>query len=178
MSLDKDGVRTAAIFYEMADQWSRKGISLVTRLDQLYQKYGYYTMSTSYFVSDSPAKTTNIFNKLRGLSAGAGAGATCRYADSVGEYKISSVRDVTLGTDSKEASGKSALPCTPDAQMITYRFANGATSTLRASGTEPKIKYYVECNDPDPVASRVLTDRMTEAIIRELLQPKENGLTS
>lgn len=62
MSLDKDGVRTAAIFYEMANQWYKRGITLKDRLDQLYQKYGYYTMTPSYFFCYDPAKITAIFS--------------------------------------------------------------------------------------------------------------------
>jgi hypothetical protein len=58
---------------------------------------------------------------------------------------VASVRDATLGLDTGEADGKARLPATPDSQMITFRFVNGTTTTLRTSGTEPKLKYYVEC---------------------------------
>ena len=36
------------------------------------------------------------------------------------------------------------LPITPSAQMITFKLEGGMPLTLRASGTEPKIKYYFE----------------------------------
>ena len=32
----------------------------------------------------------------------------------------------------------------PNIQLITFTLNNGAIFTLRTSGTEPKIKYYVE----------------------------------
>ena len=39
---------------------------------------------------------------------------------------------------------RAVLPVDPASQMITFDFANGACLTLRTSGTEPKIKYYME----------------------------------
>lgn len=34
--------------------------------------------------------------------------------------------------------------------MITFTFSNGLVTTLRTSGTEPKIKYYNElCASPE-----------------------------
>jgi phosphomannomutase len=172
LSLDKDGVRTAAIFYEMANQWALKGVSLTQRLDQLYKKYGYFTMNTSYFFVDQPEKMMKIFARLRTMNSGS-------YPDKCGKYKIASVRDVTLGYDSAEKGNVCALPKTPESQMLTFRFENGATATMRGSGTEPKLKYYVECCDAESQAkSRALTDDMTAAIIAEFMQPDINGLVA
>ena len=63
--------------------------------------------------------------------------------------------------------------------MITYRFENGAVATLRNSGTEPKLKYYVECFDKtSEEAARKLLHAMTDAIISVCLRPLETGLES
>ena len=53
---------------------------------------------------------------------------------------------MTVGFDSKNGSNafKPTLPVDPSSHMITFEFANGACLTLRTSGTEPKIKYYLE----------------------------------
>lgn len=32
--------------------------------------------------------------------------------------------------------------------MITFTFSNGGVATVRTSGTEPKIKYYIELCAP------------------------------
>ena len=37
---------------------------------------------------------------------------------------------------------------TSSSQMITFTFEDGSVATLRTSGTEPKIKYYVEVKLP------------------------------
>lgn len=64
---------------------------------------------------------------------------------------MSSIRDLTTGFDSKqEANGfKPVLPVDPTSHMITYEFVNEACLTLRTSGTEPKIKYYLEVTHPE-----------------------------
>ena len=63
-----------------------------------------------------------------------------------GRFIISSIRDLTVGFDSsrKEQDYQPVLPVDPSSHMITYLFENGACLTLRTSGTEPKIKYYLE----------------------------------
>lgn len=89
---------------------------------------------------------------------------------------VNAVRDLTLGTDSRQPDGKSILPMTPEAHMITFYLDEGVI-TLRNSGTEPKLKYYVECMDVASKAkARHLTDSLTEAMIDELLRPSESGL--
>ena len=61
-----------------------------------------------------------------------------------GQYYVTEVRDLTTGYDSSQLNKKAILPTDPKTQMITFRFSNGIVATLRTSGTEPKIKYYVE----------------------------------
>jgi len=78
--------------------------------------------------------------------------------------------------------------------MITFYFDNGCEITIRASGTEPKIKWYSEIrkkkknkqtseNNPmiDDEQFRKETkqelDQLVDAVIEQFLQPKKNGLT-
>jgi phosphomannomutase len=39
--------------------------------------------------------------------------------------------------------GRSVSAQLPRENMVTYTLANGGVATLRASGTEPKIKYHL-----------------------------------
>lgn len=68
-----------------------------------------------------------------------------------GEFKVDSIRDLTVGYDSKQKDRgyKPVLPVDPSSHMITFEFENGACLTLRTSGTEPKIKYYLEVTHAD-----------------------------
>jgi phosphomannomutase len=50
---------------------------------------------------------------------------------------VLSVRDLWTGFDSAQPGGVATLP---KENMLTLTLANGGTATVRASGTEPKIK--------------------------------------
>lgn len=63
---------------------------------------------------------------------------------------ISGVRDLTSGYDNTKPGNRAVLPVSKSSQMITFTFNNGLVTTLRTSGTEPKIKYYSElCASPE-----------------------------
>jgi phosphomannomutase len=172
LSVDKDGVRTAAVFYELANQLYLRGTSCEQRVAELYKKYGYYCLNPGYFFCDSDEKLDTVFAALRSLHQGS-------YPRRCGPYEIKSIRDVTYGTDTMQPDGKSVFPAMPEAHMITFRFKNGAVATVRNSGTEPKVKYYVEAvHATDETKAQALADDMTAHLIREFLQPKKFGLVA
>jgi len=77
--------------------------------------------------------------------------------------------------------------------MITFYFDNGSEITIRASGTEPKIKWYSEIrkkikdkqiSDKNPMIDdeqfrkeiKEELDQLVQQVIEQFLQPKINGL--
>jgi phosphomannomutase len=66
------------------------------------------------------------------------------YIQKLGSHNITRVKDISLDYD----SGKDELPqdrqISPSAEMITFELDGGIVMTLRGSGTEPKLKYYIE----------------------------------
>ena len=54
------------------------------------------------------------------------------------------MRDLDSGLDTAQAEGRSRLPWQKGDLMLTFTLDNVHTLTLRASGTEPKLKYYLE----------------------------------
>ena len=60
------------------------------------------------------------------------------------QVKAIAYRDLTIGYDSEQPNKKPVLPISKGSQMITFRFDNELLLTIRASGTEPKIKYYAD----------------------------------
>jgi len=70
------------------------------------------------------------------------------YPKTCGNYKITGIRDLTVGIEAdlrdEGKDKKPVLPCSAATQMITFYFDNGCEITIRASGTEPKIKWYSE----------------------------------
>ena len=58
--------------------------------------------------------------------------------------EVTAVRDLDSGLDTAQAEGRSRLPWQQGDLMLTFTLDNVHTLTLRASGTEPKLKYYLE----------------------------------
>ena len=51
-------------------------------------------------------------------------------------------------------------------QMITFTFENGAVCTLRGSGTEPKLKFYVEAKGATREEMQDTLSSVTTAVSR------------
>ncbi|KAH3762819.1 phosphoglucosamine mutase [Pelomyxa schiedti] len=174
MSLDKDGVRAAAAFAEMANCLHAKGMTCLQQLDLLHQRYGYFSSCNRYFFCYDPKLMETIFNRIRG-----GTPNSTTFPASIGGFRVVNVRDLTVGYDTTKPGNVPVLPVSRGTQMITFYFENGCLATLRGSGTEPKLKYYIELGGPYAEKARIDADlkAIVSAVIAECLEPVKNGLT-
>lgn len=152
---DKDGVAAAAVFNEMAAALdAERGVTVREHLASLYERYGTFANRQGYVVRD-PAANADLFAKLR-----------ASYAREVGGVRVDRVRDMGMGLDGTPdecdagAAGEPSLPWTKGDLMITYYLEGDAEVTLRASGTEPKLKWYLDVQtsggaDADALAAAV-----------------------
>ena len=65
--------------------------------------------------------------------------------------------------------------------MLTLTFTNGCVAQFRASGTEPKFKYYMEMKGKPGISRDVVQKELAEmstVLIDTLLKPEENGLST
>jgi phosphomannomutase len=170
LSLDKDGVRMAAIFTEMAIHvYNTTGKTLWDHLQTLYAKYNYFSMNTSYFFCHDNAILDTVFGRLR-----ADDYAVTKTLPGI---KVTGIRDITTGYDNSMPDQKTILPVVPSSHMITFHFDNGCVATLRNSGTEPKLKYYVEARSATSEAdAAILVNATTDIIIEHFMQPSKTGL--
>ncbi|KAJ1728455.1 hypothetical protein LPJ61_004023 [Coemansia biformis] len=204
--LDKDGITALAVFVQLAAALHAEGRRVGDYLEDLYAKYGYFMSANSYFVCSDPHKTNRIFSRIRfGPAASDGdsdsgiertafarphAGDVLRYPRTIGGSPVSYIRDLTIGFemhDVDQQAGAMELAegqCWPSflvsdlSHMITIETRNGARLTMRTSGTEPKLKYYLEVRDAnnDRAAAAAVADTMTRAVADELVQAAKNGL--
>ncbi len=134
--MDKDGVSAAAMCAEMILYWRSQGKSLLEHLDDMYKEYGYFedrAISKNFPGSSGVQVMKGIMAKLRteGLKT-------------LGGEKVVKIRDVQESTvfDPANPSAKTAITL-PKSNVLQFYLESGTIVSARPSGTEPKIKFYI-----------------------------------
>ncbi|OAX79660.1 hypothetical protein ACJ72_06018 [Emergomyces africanus] len=180
ISYDKDGLTAAMVFLAAAETHWRvnEGLTPYGKLMQLYGRYGYYENLNTYFVSPDVGVTAKLFEGIRARVAGKGhKGAIAEIGmGTVGLLPIMRWRDVTFGFDSGAGADEMQLPVDPNSQMVTVWSERGIRFTLRGSGTEPKIKIYIEsCSGSRDEAVKAVCDVFL-AILKDWIEPYAPGV--
>lgn len=162
---DKDGVAAAAVFLVACHKWKAQGKTPWTQLQELYDRYGYFEESNTYLISPSPETTNAVFKEIRATAP-----------THVGQRKILRWRDLTKGYDTATPDNLPLLPTDKSAQMITCELEEGVTFTIRGSGTEPKIKLYIEGSAASSKVAKAAADSVLYDLITTWFQPEKNGL--
>jgi phosphomannomutase len=140
---DKDGMSAALTLADAAAEAKRQGGSLATRLDELARRFGLF--ATGQF------SVVLAGGKLAGgeLAVGADAGAALLEAararppiSLLGE-PVTVIDDLGLGLRSREDGTRDPLAL-PRSDVIIWRCGEGTRVALRPSGTEPKVKIYLQ----------------------------------
>ncbi|CAB4384192.1 unnamed protein product [Rhizophagus irregularis] len=180
---DKDGVSALVTFAELTVQLDKRGLTVSEYLEELYNKYGYFVSDNSYFICYSPQTIDKIFNKIRFgekpiKSSELNYPYTYQlsYPSTLAGYKITYIRDLTIGYDTSKPDSKAILPISKSSHMITFGLENSCILTLRTSGTEPKIKYYLELSGKDKAEVKNELHKVTKGVADELLEPEKYGL--
>ncbi len=126
--MDKDGVSAAAMCAEMILYWRSQGKSLLEHLDDMYKEYGYFEdrAISQNFPGMSGVQTMK--NMMAGLRSNPPA--------TLGGEKVIKVRD--LMND----------PALPKSNVLQFYLESGTIVSARPSGTEPKIKFYINSMIP------------------------------
>lgn len=160
---DKDGVSAATVFMKWAA--STKDFAPLVELEKIYTKYGYFEESNSYYISRDPAVTTEIFEAIRKYN-----GAT-DYPRFIGRFAVTYWRDLTKGYDSSTPDHVPTLPVSASSQMITVKLQGkeneGVRFTARGSGTEPKLKVYIEAQGTSAAGASALAQEVWDLLAQE-----------
>ena len=134
--MDKDGVSAAAMCAEMTMYWRSQGKSLLEHLDDMYKEYGYFedrAISKNFPGSAGVETMAGIMTKLRteGLKT-------------LGGKKVTMIRDIqnSVSFDPENPSKKDAVNL-PKSNVLQFFLEGGTIVSARPSGTEPKIKFYI-----------------------------------
>ena len=118
---DKDGVATALLLVELFSYLKRQNLEATDILSEIYEDYGVHVTKQVSFRFDSVEKAKEITIKL-----------TTNAPKEIDEFVIEKVEDMNKGIDNLPASSG-----------VRLTFNNGRM-IIRPSGTEPKLKCYLE----------------------------------
>ncbi len=143
--MDKDGVSAAAMCAEMTLYWRSQGKSLLEHLDEMYMEYGFFedrAISQNFPGQSGKAVMAGIMTKLRteGLKT-------------LGGKKVELIKDIgeSISYDPLSPNAKQKINL-PKSNVLQFCLEGGTIVSARPSGTEPKIKFYI--NSRTPVSSK------------------------
>ena len=134
--MDKDGVSAAAMCAEMTMYWRSKGKSLLEHLDDMYKEYGYFedrSISKNFPGIEGVSVMKGIMSKLRtdGLKT-------------LGGKKVLKIRDIQTSVSyDPNSPDKKETVSLPKSNVLQFFLEGGTIVSARPSGTEPKIKFYI-----------------------------------
>lgn len=146
---DKDAVVASMLICEMAAYQKAQGRTLLDRLEELYQEYGYYKDMVDSFTLpgvDGQDRIADIMDSLRAADASVFGGLT-----------VAERKDYAEGIDEL-----------PKANVLKYFFADGGWMAVRPSGTEPKIKFYYSLKGESMKAAEDKVEALRNAV-KELM---------
>lgn len=132
---DKDGVNASMLICEMTAYYKAQGKDLITVLKDIYDKYGYCLCVQKSFACEGQSGMAKIKGIMEGLRTDTPK-EICGIA--VGEYK-----DYKASLCVNFETGKEEVINLPKADVLSFGLLDGSTIIVRPSGTEPKIKIYV-----------------------------------
>ena len=127
---DKDGNGAVIMFCEVAAYAKSRGQTVDQLLDEIYSQFGYFAEKTSSLVFEGAEGANKIASLMKSYAA-----------DPVREiHRLKVVNMKNFETDEiRDVEGDQI----PKTKMLMLELEDGTRITVRPSGTEPKIKYYL-----------------------------------
>ena len=138
---DKDGVNASLLIAELAASCKAQGITLYDRLQEIFARYGTFVekvVSTTLPGKDGVVRMQQIMKDLRAEAP-----------KEIGGLKVTAVRDYLRGV--RVENGVETPTGLPTSDVLYFELEGGNWVCVRPSGTEPKIKLYVNTNHKCPV---------------------------
>ena len=138
---DKDSISAVLMTTEMALYHVSQGKTVLERLDEIYEKFGFYDeiQISKYFRGQSGKQVMDeLMQELR-----------ANPPHTIGGVDVRRIRDVQKGTLYDLAAGSYVDDITlPSSNVLQFFLADETIVSARPSGTEPKIKFYASATAP------------------------------
>jgi len=161
---DKDGILGVMLLTEMTAYFESIGTSSIKELEKLYDKYGWYSEITYSVKREGIQGTEEIKKMMEELRK--------RDLKVLLDKKINIVRDYKVKKEKNYLNDSESELFLPESDVIQYILENETYITVRPSGTEPKIKYYIYTKGK----SKEEADKKLEDILNNLKKYMESLL--
>ncbi len=146
---DKDGISAAIMFLDLVRSLKKEGKTLADYADDFTKEFGAYVSGQISIRVDDLSEIGKLMTALR-----------TNPPSEVGGFKVATFLDHTK-TDRQS-------------DILVFVLENGSRLIARPSGTEPKIKFYLDARGTDPKnAEEVLAQ--FDASVREILRQEQYG---
>ena len=132
---DKDGILGTMLLAEMACYYKSINKSVMEVLEEIYNKYGWYSEITYHVKKEGLQGSEDIKNMMKEPRE--------KNPKVLLNKKVNIVRDYKLQIEKNYISNIENRLDLPVSNVIQYILEDGTYITVRPSGTEPKIKYYI-----------------------------------
>ncbi|MBW3605857.1 MAG: phospho-sugar mutase [Actinobacteria bacterium] len=161
---DKDGMSAALVLADCAARERAAGRSLLDRLDDLARRFGLHAKAQTYVRFDDGDDDGDD------LAGRALAQLRDDTPATIADSPVVSVTDFETGRRHDRDGQASALDM-PPTRMVALALEDGSRMQVRPSGTEPKLKFYVEVVEPvdgDVSAARSRAANRLDDVVAEL----------
>ena len=153
---DKDGAVGALVLAEYAAELKEQGKTLYDRLLEMYMEYGIYSERLDNIVCPG----ARGFEQMRDIMAMLRSSPPTH----IGSKEVTAVSDYA-SSKRKDAEGESDLACPVKGDVIVLECGDARRRvTIRPSGTEPKLKLYVQWHEPVRSNDAALVETQSEEI--------------
>ena len=157
---DKDGVTAALIVAEMIGHYQAKGQNLMEAVEELQGRVGIFHNRLVNLEDPKPGgaqRFAEAMTRIRqaGLKTFAGEEVVSWEDFSTGQlHRMDGTSEPILDRPERR---EVALPIEPS-NVLKFRFASGAFAAFRPSGTEPKLKVYLQSRTTPDLLDRMETE--------------------
>lgn len=135
---DKDGLSAALVLADCAARERARGRGLPDRLDDLARRHGLHAKAQTY-VRFEPGECDLVGDALTRLCD--------EPTDAIAGAAVAAVTDYQRG-ERRARDGTVITIDQPPTRMVELALDDGSRMQVRPSGTEPKLKFYVEVVEP------------------------------
>ncbi len=121
---DKDGISAAVAFLDLASSLAADGLTIADQLDLFSERFGHFASDQISLRVTDLADIDRIMARLRSTPPAA-----------IGDVRVSSIDDLKDGFDGL-----------PPSDVLRIWLEDGSRVMVRPSGTEPKLKVYIDAS--------------------------------